>query len=366
MHNIRTLRFRVKDKHAPMLGKLAGQVNFVWNYCNETTAKAWARDRKWLTGYDLDKLTAGAGKEGLDLHSQSIQAINAEHATRRLQFKKSKLRWRVSRGAKRSLGWVPFKKAAVAYRNGQLHFCKMPISLWDSYGLAQYADTIKTGSFSEDARGRWYLNLCVEIDAAQHPKASVEDVAAGRANDIGIDLGLKEFLASSDGQKIEARRIYRGAEEKLAIAQRAGKKARVKAIHAQIGNRRKDFLHKLSTRLVRKHDAIFVGNVNAAALAKGVHAKSVLDAGWSTFRTMLRYKCDDAGVRFAEVDERYTSQACSSCGALPPSRPKGIADLGIRGWKCDECGTVHDRDVNAARNILARGRARLAVGIPVL
>lgn len=191
-----------------------------------------------------------------------------------------------------------------------------------------------------------------------------------------IEPGIQEILDILDaiggrqtvmlGEKIEAQRLYRGAEAKLAVAQRANKKQRVKAIHAQIANRRKDFLHKLSTRLVKENGAIFVGNVNAAGLAKTNMAKSVLDAGWSSFRAMLQYKCDHAAVWFEEVNERYTTQTCSDCGALPDSRPKGIAGLGIREWTCSECGSVHDRDTNAARNILARGHARLAVGIPVL
>jgi len=93
-------------------------------------------------------------------------------------------------------------------------------------------------------------------------------------------------------------------------------------------------------------------------------AKSVLDAGWSTLRTMLRYKCAFAGVTFAEVNEAFSTQACSVCSAR--SGPKGIAGLGIRAWTCGDCGTVHDRDVNAAKNILAAGRRRLAEGIPAL
>ena len=148
---------------------------------------------------------------------------------------------------------------------------------------------------------------------------------------------------------------------------RVGKKQRVKAIHAKISNRRKDALHQLSTRLVKQHGAIFVGNVNAGGLAKTRMAKSVLDAGWSTFRTMLQYKCvqykcNCAGVWFEEVNEAYSTQDCSACGAR--SGPKGLKGLGIRGWVCSECVTVHDRDVNAAKNILARGLARLAEGTP--
>ena len=121
---------------------------------------------------------------------------------------------------------------------------------------------------------------------------------------------------------------------------------------------------QLSTKLVRRYGAIFVGNVNASALTKTGQAKSVLDAGWSQFRSYLQYKCDDAGGWFVEVNEAYSTQDCSVCDAR--SGPKGLKELGIREWVCSHCGTVHQRDRNAAKNILRRGRATLAVGIPVL
>ena len=351
---MKTLRLRIKDKHAKALDAMACEVNMVWNFVNELSSTHTQRTGKFFSAYDLDKYTSGATKEGLKIHSQTLQSITAEYAARRKQFKKAKLRWRVSRGARKSLGWIPFKIGATTYKNGQLRYAGQYFGVWDSYGLADYK--LRSGSFSQDARGRWYANLCVESAA---PKST-------GTGSIGIDLGLKDFAVVSDGTKIEAQRLYRGAELKLAVAQRANKKHRVKAIHAQIANRRKDFLHKLSTRLVKENGAIFVGNVNAAGLAKTKMAKSVLDAGWSTFRTMLQYKCDNAAVWFEEVNESYSTQTCSSCGVIPSSSPKGLAGLNKRDWECCECGAVHDRDTNAALNIRARGHARLAAGIPAL
>ena len=142
------------------------------------------------------------------------------------------------------------------------------------------------------------------------------------------------------------------------MAQRANKKSLIKALHAKIKNRRKDELHKFSTMLTQHYGAIFVGNVSSSKLIKTKMAKSTLDAGWSSLKTMLEYKSDHAGVMYEEVNESYTTQTCSSCGEKPPSRPKGIAGLGIREWVCSDCGTVHDRDVNAAKNILALGHER--------
>jgi putative transposase len=351
----KVLRLRLKDKHAKFLGELAGEVNFVWNYCNELQIKIFNRERRFLSGYDFATFTRGATKEGLHLHSQTVQAIAEEYATRRRQFRKVRLGWRKSGGSRRSLGWIPFKMTAIQAAHGQVKFAGQWLSLWDSYGLEAYP--IRAGNLCEDARGRWYLNACVAVAV---PRAEPRS----KARDVGIDLGLTDLVATSTGEKLSAPQFYRGLEPKLAIAQRACKKHRVRAIHAKIANRRKDSLHQFSTRFVRRYDTIFVGNVSAAARVKTPHAKSVLDAGWSAFRTMLRYKCDFAGATFAEVNEAFSTQTCSACDAC--SGPKGIAGLGIREWTCSECGTVHDRNVNAAKNILAAGRRRLAEGILAL
>ena len=353
---VRTLRIRIKDKHAKYLSALAREVNLVWNYVNELSFKVFQRERRFMSGYDLQKYTNGASKEGLRLHSQTIQGIAAEYATRRKQFKKVKLAWRKSGGVRRSLGWIPFKASGITYANGQIKYGKVWLSLWDSYGLKHY--DLGPGSISEDARGRWYINICAVLKQKPMQQLSLFN------DSTGIDLGLKDFAVTSDGAVVEAQQHYRELEEQLAVAQRAHKKDRVKAIHAKIASRRKDFHHKLSTKLSNSYGAIFVGNVNASALAQTNRAESVLDAGWSAFRTMLQVKCDRAGVWFDEVNEAYSTQTCSCCKKR--TGPKGLEGLGVREWNCSECRTIHHRDVNAAVNILAAGHGRLAVGIPVL
>ncbi|WP_204117314.1 hypothetical protein [Paraburkholderia sp. C35] len=127
--------------------------------------KVWERERRFLSGFDFHPFTKGAGKAGLDLHSTTIQAVAEEYAIRRMQARKVKLRWRSSRGARRSLGWIPFKTSAIRYRNGQLFFGKMALSLWDSYGLADYE--LGAGNICEDSRGRWYINICVKLSPQQ-------------------------------------------------------------------------------------------------------------------------------------------------------------------------------------------------------
>ena len=351
---MKTLQVRIKDKHARALEAMAREVNFVWNYTNELSFKHTQRTGKFFSAFDMAKYTAGASREGFAIHSQTVQAITEEYVVRRKQFCKAKLHWRVSQGSRKSLGWIPFKVGAVVYKGGQLKYAGQFFSLWDSFGLGNYA--LRSGSFSQDARGRWYANLIVDVSPLRSPATE----------EVGIDLGLKDFATLSDGTKVAAQSIYRQAEAYLTTAQRAHKSRQIKTIHAQIKNRRKDFHHKLSTGLVKRYGAIFIGNVNAAGLARTGMAKSVLDAGWSAFRTMLQYKSIAAGVWFEEVDERFTTQICSSCGDKPDSRPKGIADLRIRDWMCSSCGALHDRDVNAANNILRRARTTLAAGIPVV
>ncbi|PCN59544.1 RNA-guided endonuclease TnpB family protein, partial [Acinetobacter sp. YT-02] len=284
----------------------------------------------------------------------TIQAVTEELVTRRKQFKKAKLKWRISnkKSARRSLGWVPFKKVAIKYATGYVQYGKHQFKLWDSYGLSKY--TLKTGSFVEDSRGRWYV--CLVVESPKQDKSTATKA-------IGIDLGLKDIATCSDGTVISNPKFYRKYEQTLGIAQRARNKKRVRALHAKIANSRKDHLHKASTKLVNENALIIVGDLSAKKLVKTKMAKSVLDTGFSALKTMLKYKCENAGVLFEEVQEAYTTQICSCCGEITSSSPKGRTDLGIREWECMSCGTAHDRDINSALNILALGHKRLAVGI---
>lgn len=346
-------RYRVKSLNG-LLNRQARAVNYTWNFCNDSQKYALKWGRKWLSGFDLDALTAGASKE-LGLHSGTINAITSQYAKSRRRHNRPYLRYR----GKKSLGWVPLKGRDLKREDAAFRFIGNTFRVFNSRQLP--AGKIKDGTnFSQDARGNWYLNIVVEVAEAETRPIR---------NGVGIDLGLKDFAALSTGEKIANPRHYGQLEERLGKAQRARKKRLAAKIHNKITNRRRDALHKLSHRLVREFDYIAAGNVNAAGLAKTSMAKSVLDAGWSSFRSMLAYKAVKHGAWYEEVDERFTSQVCSGCGCLPDSRPKGIADLGIRNWTCDDCGDVHDRDVNAAINLLAKsryGHVSPVVGIPFL
>lgn len=335
-----TYRYRVKNKNGE-LNRQARAVNFVWNHCNEQQRRAASWGRRWLSGYSLGKLCAGSSAE-LGLLATTIDKVCHRYADSRVQHKRPWLRWR----GKKSLGWVPLRGAAIRHIDASgAVIGGNTFRLFYSRAIPEGAKICDGSSFAQDARGNWFLNVVLELPEAA-PRATTRAV--------GIDLGLKDLAALSTGEKVANPRYYAQDEAKLASAQRAGKKRLARNIQTRIANRRRDALHKLSYRIVRDFDLIAVGNV------AGLTGKSVNDASWTTFRNMLAYKSIRNGARYAEVDERFTTQTCSDCGLI--GGPKGLEGLVIREWRC-ECGTVHDRDVNAARNILRLGHQALVEGI---
>jgi putative transposase len=343
---ISTYSLRIKDTTCcSELAQMARSVNFVWNYCNETAYDALRNRGKWLNKYDFNPLVKGAAKD-LGLHGQTVQLVAYEYATRRAQFKKRKLRWR----SKKSLGWIPLGKDGIKVVGDSLFHNKKSFRFWKS---REIEGPIKCGSITQDARGRWYLHLQCEV---------VETRRAGKS-EIGLDLGLKTFATGSDGRKYNTGRWYREYEEKLAKAQQSKKAKRAKAIHAKIKNKRNDDLHKLSHQLISENKLVVAGDVGGQKLCKTNMAKSVLDSGWSSFRTMLEYKAIRRHGAYVVVNEHNTTRTCSSCRTIPDCAPKGVKGLGIREWVCGNCGTSHDRDVNAAINILRLGHQTLGTEV---
>jgi putative transposase len=344
-HCVRTLRLKVKREGYAWLNMAAMEVNQVWNYANATSYKAarpFAGMGKWLTAFDLDKLTAGATECFERIGSDTIQRVNAEIATRRRQFKRAKLRWRVSKGAKRSLGWVLFKAAQLKRKGKSLRFSGKAFRVFERELLE--GTTWKSGCFAQDAVGDWWLCLPVEREASY-------SVAPKEA--VGIDLGLKDIAATSDGAKLQAGHFHRNIELKIAMAQRRGHNRQAKRLHRTAARRRKDALHKFSRKIVNEYQTIRIGDVSTLKLAKTRMAKSVLDAGWGILKTQLQYKGQQAGRSVIIVSERDSTRTCSSCKAL--TGPTGLDMLVVRTWVCSACGDTHDRDVNSARNHLSAG-----------
>lgn len=210
-------------------------------------------------------------------------------------------------------------------------------------------------SIIKDAAGRYFASFVVQVDDA--PLSPV-------GSEVGIDLGLTTFAVLSSGQTITSPKFFRRAERKLRKAQRnlsrkqRGSKNRAKAritvakTHAKVRDSRMDWAHKHSTQIIRENQAVYVEDLCVKGLARTRLAKSVHDAGWAIFTRLLEEKASRCGRTFGKVDRFFpSSQLCSECGAVD-----GKKALRIREWTC-RCGAVHDRDLNAARNILAAGRA---------
>ncbi|MEU9662958.1 RNA-guided endonuclease InsQ/TnpB family protein [Streptomyces chartreusis] len=209
---------------------------------------------------------------------------------------------------------------------------------------------------TKNAANRYWVSFVVDTDPEVLPDLDTE---------TGIDLGLGHFAVLADGTKVDSPRFLRRAEKKLKKMQktlsrkakgsnnRAKARARVARQHARVADRRRDWLHKLSTDLIRDNQAVYVENLAVKGMVRTRLAKSVHDAGWSQFVAMLEYKAVKHGRHFGKIGRfEPTSQVCSACGIKDGPKP-----LSVREWTCQVCRTVHDRDVNAARNIMAAGRA---------
>jgi putative transposase len=277
----RTLRLKVRPESYGWLSAAAVEVNQTFNYCNEASWRAATRTdskRKGLSGFDLCSLTAGAAQYFERIGADTIQRICVEYAQKRVAAKRRRLRWRVSRGARRSLGWIPFKAASLKRKGRALRFCGKTLRVFEWQRLEGL--TWKQGCFAQDAVGDWWL--CLPAQYVPSPSTAPDEW-------VGIDLGLKEIAVTSEGERLESGRFYRGVESKIAQAQRRGHRRQAKRLHRKAARRRTDALHKFSRKIVDQYEYIVVGDVSSAALTKTRMAKSVLDSGWGALKRMLQY-----------------------------------------------------------------------------
>lgn len=376
-------RFYPTDEQANVLARTFGCARLVYNKALDIRSRSWSQDKKRVSYEDTAKmLTEWKAQEDLAFLSE-VSNVPLQQSLRNLQnafmnFWGKKGKYPKFKSKRDNRDSITYQNNGFTYRNGELKLAKTstPLDIVWSRLLPQDAVPIKV-TVSRDPSNRYFVSILVDEEIEQLPSKS---------NSVGVDMGITTLATLSTGEKIQGPRAARALEDKLALAQQRlakkekGSKNREKArlkvarIHAKIADRRRDSLHKITTRLVRENQTIIIEDLNArgmSASAKGTVEKpgrnvrqkaglnkSNLDSSYGMFREMLEYKCDWYGRELVKIDRFYpSSKTCSACGKINSSLV-----LKDRSWECSECGATHDRDVNAARNIEAVGLAVLACG----
>ncbi|MCY0925267.1 RNA-guided endonuclease TnpB family protein [Streptomyces sp. H27-H1] len=364
-------RFYPTDAQAAELSRTFGCVRKVYNMALAARTEAWARGERVNYNQTSALLTVWKKTEELAYLSE-VSSVPLQQTLRHLQvaftnFFGKRAKYPRFKSRKKSRRSVEYTTSAFRYRDGGLTLAKMsePLDIVWSRALPEGVSP-STVTVSQDAAGRWFVSmLCEDSTVVPLPATTTA---------VGIDVGLTHLLTLSTGEKIANPRHERKDRARLALAQRRlAKKAkgdganRAKArrtaakVYARITDRRRDHLHKLTTRLVRENQTLVIEDLTVRNMVKNQSlARAISDAAWADFRSMLEYKAAWYGRDVVAVDRWFpSSKLCSTCGTIASKMP-----LHVRTWTCD-CGTTHDRDVNAAKNLLAAGLAVTVCGAGV-
>ncbi|MGV4928476.1 transposase (plasmid) [Streptomyces sp. BHT-5-2] len=363
-------RFYPTDAQAAELSRTFGCVRKVYNMALAARTEAWARQERVNYNQTSALLTAWKKTEEL-AYLNEVSSVPLQQALRHLQvafanFFGKRAKYPRFKSRKKSRKSAEYTTSAFRYRNGRLTLAKMrePLDIVWSRPLPEGASP-STVTVSQDSAGRWSVSMLVE-DPSVKPLPAAETA-------VGIDVGLDHLLTLSTGEKIANPRHERHDRARLARAQRelarkakgsanrAKARRRVARIHARITDRRRDHLHKLTSKLVRENQTLVIEDLTVRNMVRNRSlARSISDAAWAEFRSLLEYKASWCGREVIAVDRFFpSSKLCSACGALQEKMP-----LHVRTWTCS-CGTTHDRDVNAAKNLLAVGLTASVCGAGV-
>ena len=353
-----------------LLRRTMGCVRLVYNKALATRTEAWyQRQERVDYAQTSSMLTSWKQDEELEFLNE-VSCVPLQQGLRHLQkafgnFWAGRAKYPNFK-KKHQGGSAEFTKSAFRWKDGQVFLAKCTEALpirWSRpipEGCTPSTITVKL-----DASGRWFASLLVDTNIAQLPKSD---------KSIGLDVGITSLIVTSNGDKIANPKHFQRLRRKLKRVHKAqsrkqkGSSNRQKArmqvarVHAQITDARKDFLHKLTTQLVRENQTIVVEDLAIKNMVKNHKlALSISDASWGELIRQLAYKCQWYGRELIKIDRWFpSSKRCGNCGHIVDKMP-----LNIREWKCPKCGINHDRDINAAHNILAAGLAVSVCGANV-
>ena len=360
-------RFYPTPEQEQILARTFGCARFAYNHMLRLRTDAWMQRQERIGYHETSAALTALKKQPEYAWLNEVSSVPVQQALRHLQTAFANFFAKRARYPqfKRKDGKQSAEYTTSAFKwDGQLlKLAKMaePLAIRWSRQIPKAAK-VTTVTVSKDTAGRYFVSLlCDDAVAAKHE-------VSGK---VGIDLGLSHFAILSTGEKVAAPNTFRKNEAKLAKLQRrlakkqkgsnrrAKAKLKVARLHAKIADSRRDFLHKLSTRLINENQVIAVESLSVKNMQRNrCLSKSIADAGWSEFVRQLEYKARWYGRELIGIDRWYpSSKRCSDCGHVVKAMP-----LSVREWACPECGAIHDRDINAARNILAAGLAVLANG----
>ena len=360
-------RFYPTKEQETLLRQTLGCARFVWNYFLDLRQKSWKQENKSLSYYDTAKLLTQLKKEPEYVWLNDVSIIPLRYSIYELDGTYKKF-------FKGNCGYPNFKKksgrnsigldgSAFRVKDGKFFIAKnkQPLNIKFHRQLPQNQE-IKYIYISLEPSGKWYVSFNLE-DLSIQPLPESQ-------NQIGIDLGITTFATTSNGDKIKSPDLKKEYKKLKKLQRRFFKKqkdsnnrnkSRLKVArqYERIRNIRSNFQHQVSRKLVNENQVIVLEDLKVKNMIKNrTLSRAISEQGWYQFRSFLDYKCNWYGRKLIVINQWYpSSKTCSSCGSIQPKMP-----LNIREWTCPDCGLVHDRDINAAKNILAVGTTVSACG----